>query len=154
MRCYFSKTFFIVPFIPTFSPTVLTAYPKPSLFLCRREPFTTQANATPPQKRLIPFVLSIPKRVELYFDRYPARRILWCGLSAGGGFYAGNTITLSFGALAVNDVLAAVITMVFYEVVSNAFYSSDRPSLRLWFANYFKLGVVAALMADAIKLGS
>ncbi len=92
--------------------------------------------------------------MELYFDQYPARRILWSGLSAGAGFYAGNTITLSFGVLAVNDVLAAVITMVFYEVVSNAFYSSERPSLRLWFANFFKLGVVAALMADAIKLGS
>lgn len=54
----------------------------------------------------------------------------------------------------MNDVLAAVITMVFYEVVSNAFYSAERPSLRLWFANFFKMGVVAALMADAIKLGS
>lgn len=121
---------------------------------CRRASFTPQANATPPQKRLIPFVLSLPKRVDLYFDRYPARRVLWSGLSAGAGFYAGNTVTLSFGALAVNDVLAAVITMVFYEVVSNAFYSAARPSLRLWFANFFKMGVVAALMADAIKLGS
>jgi Protein of unknown function (DUF565) len=129
--------------------------PLPTVVACsRRAAVNPQANARPPQKRLIPFVLSIPKRVDLYFERYPARRVFWSGLSAGAGFYAGNTITLSFGALAINDVLAAVITMVFYEVVSNAFYSSERPSLRLWFANFFKIGVVAALMADAIKLGS
>lgn len=63
-------------------------------------------------------------------------------------------MTLSFGALAINDVLAAVVTLVFYEIVSSAFYSSSNPPLRLWFANFFKIGVVAALMADAVKLGS
>lgn len=79
--------------------------------------------------------------------------MLWAGLSAGAGFYAGNTVTLSFGALAINDVLAAVITMALYEAVSAAFYGSANPPLRLWFANFFKVGVVAALMADAVKLG-
>ena len=78
---------------------------------------------------------------------------MWCVISAGGGFYAGNTVTLSFGSLSVNDMLAAVITMVFYEVVSSIFYGSENPSLKLWFANFFKIGLVAALMAEAIKLG-
>ena len=96
----------------------------------------------------------MPRRIELYFERYPARRVRWSGMSAAGGFYAGNTVTLSFGALSINDVLAAVITMVFYEVVSSAFYGADKPSLRLWFANFFKLGVVCALLAEAVKLGA
>jgi hypothetical protein len=91
--------------------------------------------------------------VDLYFERYPLRKGLWAGLSAGAGYYAGNTVTLSFGALSINDVLAAVLTMVFYEAVSSAFYSASNPPLRLWFANFFKVGVVAALMADAVKLG-
>lgn len=75
-------------------------------------------------------------------------------MSGAAGFYAGNTVTLSFGALAINDVLAAVITVIFYEIVSSAFYGAENPSLRLWFANFFKLGVVSALLADAIKLGA
>ena len=62
-------------------------------------------------------------------------------------------MTLSFGALAINDVLAAVITLLFYDIVSRAFYRSPTRPLRLWMANWFKIGVTAALMADAIKLG-
>lgn len=62
-------------------------------------------------------------------------------------------MTLSFGALAINDILAAIITLVFYEIVSKAFYGAAKPSLRLWFANCFKIGVVVAMMADAVKLG-
>lgn len=104
-------------------------------------------------RRLIPFVLSTPLRIEEYFDEKPARKLLWCAISAGAGFYSGNTVTLSFGALAINDVLAAVITLLFYELVSRAFYSSPNRPLRLWMANFFKIGVTMALMADAIKLG-
>jgi len=81
------------------------------------------------------------------------RRVLWTIISIGAGFYAGNTVSLSFGALAINDVLAAIITLVFYEIVSSNFYGSKNPSLLLWFANSFKIGVVVAFMADAIKLG-
>lgn len=114
---------------------------------------TAQAGDRRPARRLIPFVLSTPRRFEEYFNRYPARKPLWCVISAAAGFYAGNTVTLSFGALAINDVLAAVVTLIFYEIVSNAFYSSPSPPLRLWFANFFKMGVVAAAMADAVKLG-
>lgn len=103
-------------------------------------------------RRLIPLILSIPSRLDRYFVPYP-RRALWCGISAGAGFYAGNIVTLSFGALAINDVFAGVVTLLFYEIVSRLFYQSKRPSLKLWFANYFKLGVVLSMLADAIKLG-
>jgi hypothetical protein len=78
---------------------------------------------------------------------------MWCGISAGAGFYAGNIVTLSFGALAINDVFAGVVTLLFYEIVSRLFYSAKRPSLKLWFANWFKIGVVFSMLADAIKLG-
>ena len=78
---------------------------------------------------------------------------MWCLISAGSGFYAGNIATLSFGALAINDVFAAVVTLLFYEVVTNLFYSSPKPSLKLWFANAFKIGMTASMLADAVKLG-
>lgn len=67
---------------------------------------------------------------------------------------AGNIATLSFGALAVNDVLAAVITLMFCEVVTHLYYSTEKPSLFIWFLNNFKMGLIAAMLADAAKLGS
>jgi len=123
------------------------------VFAClRRTAVVVRASNRPP-RRLLPFILSTPKRLDDYFEGSPRRRIVWCTISAGAGFYAGNIVTLSFGALAINDVLAAVVTVIFYEVVSALFYGTKRPSLRAWFANYFKLGLVAAAMADALKLG-
>jgi len=113
-------------------------------------------NNTPviPRKRLVPFILSIPRRIDRYFDeKYIARRVAWCGISAGAGFYAGNIVTLTFGALAINDVFAGIVTLIFYEVVTTIFYSTPNPSLKLWFANYFKIGVVVSMLADALKLG-
>ena len=81
---------------------------------------------------------------------------MWCIISAGAGFYAGNIVTLSFGALAINDVFAAVVTLLFYELVTRLFYSGgslSKKSLNMWFVNYFKMGVVLSCLADAIKLG-
>lgn len=106
------------------------------------------------ERRLLPLILSIPSQLDGYFAQYPrTRRTMWCGISAGAGFYAGNIVTLSFGALAINDVFAGVVTLLFYEVVSRLFYGATRPSLKLWFANWFKIGVVLSMLADAIKLG-
>jgi hypothetical protein len=119
-----------------------------------RRPSPAVAAANGPPRRLLPFILSAPKRIEDYFERSLPRRVLWCTISAGAGYYGGNVLTLSFGALAVNDILAAVVTLLFYEAVSAAFYGASKPTLRLWFANYFKMGLVAATMADALKLGS
>ena len=107
-----------------------------------------------PRERLIPYILSIPQRLDRYFAARPRRRkSVWCAISAGAGFYAGNIVTLSFGALAINDVFAAIVTLLFYEIVSRLFYGAQQPSLLLWFANYFKIGVVLSMLADAVKLG-
>ena len=63
-----------------------------------------------------------------------------------------KTVSLSFAALAIKDVIAAAVTVGFCEYVSKAYWSTENPSLALTFANFFKLGVTAALIADAFKL--
>lgn len=102
---------------------------------------------------LLDAVLQLPRRVEDYFERSFLRKVLWSGISYAGGYYASNVVSLSFGALAINDVLAAALTVVFYEVVTHTFYEAEEKTLRLYFLNFFKLGVVTGLLADAIKLG-
>ena len=92
--------------------------------------------------------------MDSYFESHPLRKALWCGISLGAGYYSGNVVTLSFGTLAINDVLAGVLTVAFYEAVTRAFYTAERFTLRLLFLNFFKIGVAAALLADAVKLGS
>lgn len=78
---------------------------------------------------------------------------MWCAISVGAGYYSGNMVSLSFGTLAINDVVAAVTTVAFCEVTSRQFYQEwPRPSLVLIFANFFKMGVTFAFMADAFKL--
>lgn len=62
-------------------------------------------------------------------------------------------VSLSFGALAINDVVAAALTVAFSEVVSAAYYSAPKVTLKLLMANCFKIGITAALVADAFKLG-
>ena len=74
-------------------------------------------------------------------------------ISTFAGFYSGNMVTLSVGALAINDVVAAVVTVGFCEVTSKFFYEQfPDASLNLIFANFFKIGVTCALVADAFKL--
>ncbi|EFN58679.1 hypothetical protein CHLNCDRAFT_140276 [Chlorella variabilis] len=106
------------------------------------------------QRRLLSYVLSAPQRLDRYLESSWWRRWMWAGISLSAGFYAGNIATLSFGALAVNDVLAAVITLMFCEVVTHLYYSTEKPSLFIWFLNNFKMGLIAAMLADAAKLGS
>lgn len=77
---------------------------------------------------------------------------MWSVTAFSAGYYAANTVSLSFGALAINDVIAAATTVGFCEVVSQAYWSADSPGLALVFLNLFKLGVIAALIADALKL--
>ena len=62
-------------------------------------------------------------------------------------------MTLSFGALSVNDIFAATVTLFACELVTDLYYRAEKPSLRLWFAHCFKNGFVLALIADAVKLG-
>lgn len=106
------------------------------------------------RRRLLSLVLSAPQRAERYFNASPLRRWMWAGISVCNGFYAGNIATLSFGALAVNDVFAAVVTLLFCEVVTHLYYTDTTGSLTLWYLNCFKIGLIAALLADAVKLGS
>jgi len=83
---------------------------------------------------------TLPQRVDLYFERRPLRRVLcgartlsrvtnsssvrWCGISAFSGYYLANTLSLTFGALAVNDIVAAAISVAFVEYASRAFYDA------------------------------
>ena len=68
--------------------------------------------------------LSVPScallriRVRLEFDtrRYS---MPYCA-----GFYCADTVSLSFGALSVNDVVAAAVTVAFCEVVSYVYYQA------------------------------
>lgn len=63
-------------------------------------------------------------------------------------------MSLSFGALAINDVVAAALTVAFCEVVSSLYYgAAPRPPLKLLFLQCFKIGIICALIADAFKLG-
>ncbi|PSC72873.1 putative family Ycf20 [Micractinium conductrix] len=106
------------------------------------------------QRRLLSYVLSAPQRVDRYLRSAWWRRWTWAGSSLATGYYAANILTLSFGALAVNDVLAAVVTLFFCEVVTHLYYTDNSNSLVLWYLNCFKMGLIASMLADAAKLGS
>ena len=88
-------------------------------------------------------VSTLPQRVDLYFERRPLRRYMcarstrdsaactaeprarrWCGISGFSGFYVANTVSLSFGALAVNDIVAAAVAVTFVELATRAFYEA------------------------------
>jgi len=125
-------------------------------------------SATPPQTpppppppprptsrtRLATTILTVPRRVDLYFAGKPIRRALWTAISFGVGFYAANTVSLSFGALAINDVIAAALSVAGYEVASALVYASPGAtrSLRLRLLNAFKIGAACAFIMDAFKL--
>jgi hypothetical protein len=47
---------------------------------------------------------------------------MWCGITAFSGYYLANTLSLTFGALAVNDIVAAALSVAFVEYSSRAFY--------------------------------
>ncbi len=54
------------------------------------------------------------------------RQIIWSFISFSTGFYSANVVSLSFGAIAVNDVIAAVFTVAFVEIVSKIYYEADK----------------------------
>lgn len=76
---------------------------------------------TPLQAR---FATDYKNEIDGYFENKPVRRILWSAISGFSGCYVANTITLSFGALAINDIAAAAASLLFYEWVSREFYGS------------------------------
>lgn len=135
-------------------PVGLTVLRRPESFARTR--FQPIAAATPPERRtrLGRTLITIPREIDRYFQGNVWRQAAWCFVSTGAGFYSANTATLTFGTLAINDVLAAVVTLVFVEVVSYIYWTAPRVTLRLNLINSFKNGVIAALIADALKLGS
>lgn len=105
------------------------------------------------RSRLATRITTIPRRIEFYFADSLLRRGVWGAIAFSTGFYAANTVSLSFGALAINDVVAAAVTVAFCELCSSAFYGAERKTLKLLVINCFKLGVITALVSDAFKLG-
>lgn len=110
----------------------------------------------PPRQRtrLADALLATPSRLDYYFDGGPSpyRRIIWLCITFGFGYYSANVVSLSFGALGTNDVVAAIVTVGFCEVVSRAYWSADRPGFQIVLAQAFKLDVTAALIVEALKL--
>ncbi|MCO5579022.1 hypothetical protein L7F22_032874 [Adiantum nelumboides] len=107
------------------------------------------------RRRLVDVVRRIPAAVDRYFNKSPFRRALWGGISLLGGFYVAQTISLSFGVLGVNDVIAAVLCVLFTEYVTRYYYSRPGPpSFYAALLNNFKMGFSYGLFIDAFKLAS
>ncbi|KAL0541967.1 hypothetical protein IC582_022050 [Cucumis melo] len=77
-------------------------------------------------RRLVDIIRLVPELSRNYF-RSPSRRALFGGISLLGGFYVAQTISLSFGALGVNDVIAAVVCVLLTEYVTRFYYSRPKP---------------------------
>ncbi|KAG9446179.1 hypothetical protein H6P81_012307 [Aristolochia fimbriata] len=88
-----------------------------------------QENGAP--RRLVDIISVIPELSRNYF-RSPARRALFGGISLLGGFYVAQTISLSFGALGVNDVIAAVLCVLLTEYVTKFYYTRPKGTYYDW----------------------
>lgn len=109
----------------------------------------------PRETRLGSILTTLPQRVDLYFKVRKGRRLLWKAISAFTGFYTANVISLTFGVLGINDVVAGAFCVGFSELVTRAYYrKSSKPSLYWDLLNWFKIGLIYALTTDAFKLGS
>jgi Protein of unknown function (DUF565) len=107
----------------------------------------------PGDTRVTQAIVAFPRRINRYFRANFFRRGIWCCISLFGGYYSGNMVSLAFGTLAINDLVAAVTTVGVTEIISRAFYARwPNPPLWIIFANFFKMGVEFAFMADAYKL--
>ncbi|OMO85988.1 hypothetical protein CCACVL1_09883 [Corchorus capsularis] len=110
------------------STSILKFGLSPQTRLLRRRSFVTRAspgfltiravqeNGSP--RRLVDIIRLVPDISRNYF-RSPSRRALFGGISLLGGFYVAQTISLSFGALGVNDVIAAVLCVLLTEYFSS-----------------------------------
>ncbi|GER25282.1 hypothetical protein STAS_00853 [Striga asiatica] len=105
------------------------------------------------RRRLVDIIRIIPEASRNYF-RSPSRRALFGGISLLGGFYVAQTISLSFGALGVNDVIAAVLCVLITEYVTRFYYSRPKVTFPLALLNNFKMGFTYGLFIDAFKLAS
>ncbi|OIV92034.1 hypothetical protein TanjilG_01743 [Lupinus angustifolius] len=110
-----------------------------------------QENGGP--RRLVDIIRIVPELSRNYF-RSPSRRALFGGISLLGGFYVAQTISLSFGALGVNDVIAAVVCVLLTEYVTKFYYSRPKVTFPIALLNNFKMGFTYGLFIDAFKLAS
>ncbi|KAK3220791.1 hypothetical protein Dsin_014761 [Dipteronia sinensis] len=129
---------------------------KPGAFVSRSSAgfFSIQAvqeNGGP--RRLVDIIRNVPEVSRNYF-RSPSRRTLFGGISLLGGFYVAQTISLSFGALGVNDVIAAVLCVLLTEYVTRFYYSRPKVTFPIALLNNFKMGFTYGLFIDAFKLAS
>lgn len=104
-------------------------------------------------RRLVDIIRIIPQISKNYF-KSPSRRALFGGISLLGGFYVAQTISLSFGALGVNDVIAAVVCVLLTEYVTRFYYSRPKVTFPVALLNNFKMGFTYGLFIDAFKLAS
>ncbi|WCJ36580.1 hypothetical protein M5689_017771 [Euphorbia peplus] len=104
-------------------------------------------------RRLVDIIRIVPEVSRNYF-KSPSRRALFGGISLLGGFYVAQTISLSFGALGVNDVIAAVICVLLTEYVTRFYYSRPKVTFPIALLNNFKMGFTYGLFIDAFKLAS
>lgn len=104
-------------------------------------------------RRLVDIIRIIPEVSRNYFKSRP-RRALFGGISLLGGFYVAQTISLSFGALGVNDVIAAVVCVLLTEYATKFYYSRPKVTFPLALLNNFKMGFTYGLFIDAFKLAS
>lgn len=110
-----------------------------------------QENGGP--RRLVDIIRVVPELSMNYFQS-PSRRALFGGISLLGGFYVAQTISLSFGALGVNDVIAAVVCVLLTEYATKFYYSRPKVTFPLALLNNFKMGFTYGLFIDAFKLAS
>mmetsp|Transcript_10911 Transcript_10911/g.30879 ORF Transcript_10911/g.30879 Transcript_10911/m.30879 type:complete len:209 (+) Transcript_10911:493-1119(+) len=104
------------------------------------------------RRRLIALIRSVPDRFRIFFRGRPTRQYAWTLIGFGAGYYTGNVVTLAFGTLAVNDVVAGAVFTAIVEFITYIYYKAERPTLTLKILNASKLGFMAALICDAIKL--
>jgi hypothetical protein len=102
---------------------------------------------------LIKALLNAPALAERYFQLKWWRKPLWYFITFSFAYFAANTISLSFGAKAVNDVVASVLVVVFYEAASRVVYRAKKRTVWHWLLHYFKLGAVVGFLMDSYKLG-
>jgi len=102
---------------------------------------------------LIRVILNAPSFAERYFERRWWRKPMWNFIAFAFAYFAANTISLAFGAKAVNDVVASTLVVVFYEAVSRVVYKAKKRTVWLGLLHYFKVGVVSGFIMDSYKLG-
>lgn len=138
------------------SPQNRVSHRKYGVFTLRPSPGFLRVRAvqeTGGSRRLVDIIRNVPELSRNYF-RSPSRRALFGGISLLGGFYVAQTISLSFGALGVNDVIASVVCVLLTEYVTKFYYSRPKVTFPVALLNNFKMGFTYGLFIDAFKLAS